>query len=123
MQYGYGNTIAYGLMAISSKKIGGVVMTINKRYAYSKCPHCGKYTISYRQKMKLVDYRYCHACKECGGNIQLPAWHAVLYLCEIIILIIVVDNLNMNTWQAILSGVALLLFISLVQLPLIPIRG
>jgi len=73
--------------------------------------------------MKLIDYRYTYTCKECGGTIKLPAWHALLYLSEIILMIYLIVRLNLNSWQAIIFGLLMLLFIWLVQLPFIPIKG
>lgn len=98
-------------------------MKLKNLYSHSKCPHCGKFTISLWQKMSLVDYRYTYTCKECGGTIQLPVWHTILYLGETIMLIAIIVKYSLNAWQAILSGGILLLFIGLVQLPFIPIKG
>lgn len=98
-------------------------MKLKKLYSHSKCPHCGEFTISFWQKMNLVDYRYSYTCKKCGGTIQLPVWHTLLYVGEMIMLIVIAVKFHFNTWQSILSGVLLLLFIWLVQLPFTPIRG
>lgn len=98
-------------------------MTFSKLYDHSKCPHCGNNTISYWEKMNLIDYRYTHECKECGGTLQLPLWHSVLYLGEVIMFIYGGVNVDMSSWQIIFSGVILLLFINFVQLLFIPIKG
>lgn len=101
---------------------GGIIMDIAKLYSESKCPHCGKYCISYRQKMNLIDYRYSYTCKECGGTIELPMWHILLYLSEIILMILLMVKLHLNTWQIIIGALLTYLFISFIQLPFIPIR-
>lgn len=74
-------------------------MKFKNLYSHSKCPHCDKFTISFWQKMSLADYRYTHTCKECNGTIQLPAWHAILFLSEVIMLIAIAGKFSLNTWQ------------------------
>lgn len=98
-------------------------MKLRNFYKNIKCPHCDKETITYWQKISLIDYRYTYTCKECGGTIQLPLWHTAVYLGEIIMLIVGIVRLNMSSWQAILSGVLVLIFINFVQLLFIPIKG
>ncbi|SNS15429.1 hypothetical protein SAMN05446037_100519 [Anaerovirgula multivorans] len=98
-------------------------MNTKKLYGNSKCPSCGKYCITYKEKMKLIDYRFTHECKECGGTIQLPAWHALLFLSELGLMLFLAIKFNLNTWQAITLGLALYLFIRFIQLPFIPIKG
>lgn len=98
-------------------------MNFLKRYSNYKCPNCSKHTISYWQKIKLVDYRYTHCCNECGGTIKLPLWHTLLYLLEIIAMIYAIVRFDLNSWQSILLGVLMLLFIWFIQLPFVPIKG
>ena len=83
-------------------------------YTYSKCPNCDKYTVSFRQKMNFVDYRYTYTCKECGGTIQLPVWHSIVYLSEIIMFIAMGVKFNLNAWQVILTGIFLFILIGIV---------
>lgn len=97
-------------------------MNFFKRHLRYKCPNCYKCTISYWQKIKLIDYRYTYTCKECGGTIKLPAWHALLYLSEIVIMIYLIVKLDLESWQSIIFGVLMLLFIWFIQLPFVPIK-
>lgn len=98
-------------------------MDFRDLYGASECPHCGNKTISYRQKINLIDYRYSYTCKECGGTIQLPLWHIFLYISEVISMVVAIVKFNMSSWQAVLCGVLILLFINYVQLPFIRIKG
>ena len=100
----------------------GIMYFLGKFPKY-KCPNCNKYTISYWQKIKLMDYRYTHSCKECGGTIKLPVWHTLLYLCEIMLMIYSIVRLNLNSFQSIILGVMILIFMWFIQLPFVPIRG
>lgn len=98
-------------------------MKYTERFLYSQCPNCGKQCITYWQKMKLVDYRFDHKCKLCGGYIKLPAWHIPLYLSEIFLMMFLIVKFELNKWESILLGVLFLLIISFIQLPFIPIKN
>lgn len=97
-------------------------MNLKKKYYSSKCPHCNKGIITFKKKMNLVDYRYSYNCEECGGNIQLPAWHAVLYLSETVILIGIIAKSDIGNIQIVLSWGLFLIFVLFIQLPFIPVR-
>jgi len=98
-------------------------MKFKDRFSNSRCPNCGKYCITYWQKIKLVDYRFSNECKECGGYIKLPFWHIPLYLAEVVLIFYVMVKFKLNAWESVVFGILSWLFINFIQLPFIPIKN
>lgn len=71
----------------------------------------------------MVDYRHVHECPACGNVIKLPFWHTSLYLTEVGLMIVVIVRFQLTGWQSAVLGIAVLLFIVLVQLPHVPVEG
>jgi len=98
-------------------------MNLRARYSTSKCPNCGKHSISYWKKMKLIGHRHTHTCSECGGVIKLPLWHTLLYLVEMGLMFFSMVKFNLNSWQAAILTLVVVMFIVFIQLPLVHIEG
>lgn len=98
------------------------VINFIKKYTRYKCPYCHNYTISYRDKLLIADYRYRHTCRECGGVIQLPAWYTFLLVCELMILFYTNYKLDLAGLQSVLFSTIYLMLIYLVQFPFIPVK-
>lgn len=98
-------------------------MSLLDKYKDARCPHCDEDTISYLTRMSLVGHRHGHACRRCGGAIQLPLWHTLLYLAEIGLTLVVVVSFQLSGWAIVTVGLLAFIFILFVQLPHIPIEG
>ena len=98
-----------------------IVTKIKKVISKSKCPHCGKYSISFWKKTKLIDYRFKHKCKNCSHYVRLSYWHVPIFLSEMFLLMFLVYELRMDRLQAYSTGLILIGFIWFIQLPFIPI--
>lgn len=90
-------------------------------YSKSKCPHCGKYCITHWKKMNLMDLRFTHNCKECGGTIKLASWYYPLCIFEILVLFLLKNRFGLNEWNIIVF-VLIGILVYFIQMPLIPIK-